>query len=75
MLENEKAKIYWNVSFIHEKPPENGANKPDVIAHDKETNILTLVEGTVCQVNKFAERFKEKQKKKYMELWAGIKRN
>lgn len=64
MLENEKAKIYWNVSFIHEKPPENGANKPDVIAHDKETNILTLVEGTVCQVNKFAERFKEKQKKK-----------
>ena len=50
------------MSFIHEKPPENGANKPD--AHDKkETNIWTLVEGTVCQVNKIAERFKEKQKK------------
>ena len=39
VLENEKAKIYWNVPFILEKPPENGANKPAVIVHDKETNI------------------------------------
>ena len=41
VLENEKAKIYWNVPFILEKPPENGANKPDVVVHDKETNIWT----------------------------------
>ena len=75
MLENEKAnfKIYWNVPFILEKPPENGANKPDVIVHDKETNIWTLFEGTVCQVDKIADRFKEKQTK-CIELRAGIKR-
>ena len=73
MLENEKAKIYWNVPFILEKPPENGANKPDVIVHDKQTNIWTLFEGTVCQGGKIAERFKEKQTK-YIELRASIKR-
>ena len=55
VLENEKAKIYWNAPFILEKPPENGANKPDVIAHDKQANIWTLFEGTVCQVGKIAE--------------------
>ena len=60
---------YRNVPFILEKPPENGANKPDVIVHDKETNIWTLFEGTVCQVDKIAERFKEKQTK-YIELRA-----
>ena len=48
VVENEKAKIYWNVPFILEKPPGNGANKPDVIVDDKETNIWTLFEGTVC---------------------------
>ena len=70
---NEKAKIYWNVPFILEKPPENGANKPDVIVHDKETNNWTLFEGKVCQVDKIADPFKEKQTK-YIELHAGIKR-
>ena len=73
VLESEKAKIYGNVPFILDKPPENGANKPDVIVHDKETNMWTLFEGTVYQVNKIAERFKEKQTK-YAELRAGIKR-
>ena len=73
VLENEKAKIYWNVPFILEKPLENGANKPDVIIHDKQTNIWTLFEDTVCQVGKIVERFKEKQTK-YIELRAGIKR-
>ena len=63
VLENAKALIYWNVPFILEKPPENGANKPDVIVHGKETNIWTLFEGTVCQVDKIAERSKEKQTK------------
>ena len=33
----------------------NGANKPDVIVHDKETNIWTLFEGTVCHVGKIVE--------------------
>ena len=42
VLENEKAKIYWNVPLYLEKPPENGANKPDVIVHDKETNTWIL---------------------------------
>jgi len=73
VLENEKAKIYWNVPFYLEKPPENGAKKPDVIVHDKETNTWALLEGTVCQVDRILERFKEKQTK-YTELRAGIKR-
>ena len=65
VIENEKAKIYWNVPFILEKP--------DVIVHDKETNTWTLLEGTVCQLDKIADRVKEKQIK-YIELRAGIKR-
>jgi len=73
VLENEKAKIYWNVPLYLEKPPENGANKPDVIVHDKETNTWSLLEGTVCQVDKIADRVKEKQTK-YIELRASIKR-
>ena len=56
-----------------EKPPEGGANKPDVIVHDKESNTWTLLEGTVCQVDRILERSKEKQAK-YTELRAGIKR-
>ena len=44
-----------------------------MIVHDKDTNIWTLFEGTVCQVDKIADRFKEKQTK-YIELHAGIKR-
>ena len=44
-----------------------------MIVHDKQTNIWTLFEGTVCQVGKIAGRFKEKQTK-YIELRAGIKR-
>ena len=61
-LENEKAKIYWNVPFVLEKPPGSGANKPDVMVHDKETNLWSLFEGTVCQVDKIAERFEKKNK-------------
>ena len=52
VLENEKAKIYWNMLFILEKPPGNGANKPDMIVHDKETNIWTLFDSIVCQKDK-----------------------
>ena len=39
----------------------------------KKNNIWTPFEGTVCQVDRIAERFKEKQTK-YLELRAGIKR-
>ena len=56
VLEHEKAKIFWNVPFILEKPPGNGANIHDVTVHYEETNIWTL-----CQVDKIAERFEEKQ--------------
>ena len=65
--------IFGNVPFIFEKPPENGAYKPVVIVHDKETNICSVFEGTVCKVDKIAEQFKEKQAK-CIDLCAGIKR-
>ena len=63
------AKMYRNVPFILEKPPGNGAKKPDVIVHNKEISTWTLFEGTVCQVDKIAERLKEKQTK-HIELCA-----
>ena len=44
-----------------------------IIVNDKETNTWTLLEGTVCQVDKIADRVKEKQTK-YIELRTGIKR-
>ena len=78
LQESDHGKPWCQQSLQHavlenEKPQENGANKPDVIVHDKETNIWTLFEGTVCQVDKIADRLKEKQTK-YIELRAGIKR-
>ena len=49
-------------------------NNNTIIVHNKETNTWTLLEGTVCQVDKIADRVKEKQTK-YLELCAGIKRD
>ena len=59
--------------FILERPSDNGPNKSDVIVHDKGTNTSTLLEGTVCQVNKIVDWVKEKQTK-YIELRVGIKK-
>ena len=46
MLEkkNEKGKIYWNVPFIREKPPQNGVtgNKPGVYMLKTPTSGLYL---------------------------------
>ena len=59
--------------FILEKPPGNGANKSDVIVHDKETNIWLYLKVESARKAKGAERIEEKQTK-YIELRVCIKR-
>jgi len=68
VLENEKAKIYWNVPFYLEKPRENGENKPAVIVHDKETIARRNSLPSRQNFGTFS------RKTKYTELRADIKR-
>ena len=72
VVENDEAKIYWDVPFHLQKAPQNGANKIDMSLYDKRNNSWTLLEGTVCQVGTIADRTNKKQDK-YTELRAGIK--
>ena len=47
-LENEKAKVLWDIPWHLEKYSRNGANKHDTIVPDKVNKERFIVEGTVC---------------------------
>ena len=63
-MENENAKILWDVPFQLQKAPENGANKIDMAVYNKQTNNWTLLEGTVCQVAMAQLRTKQLRNRK-----------
>lgn len=73
VMENEKAKIMWDVEFHLETAPLNGANKIDMAVLDKEEKVWNLIEGTVCTVGLIKEKT-ELKFNKYRELRTGIKR-
>ena len=72
VLENERAKITWDIPFQLERAPANGANKIDVAVMDKDNKKWILLEGTVCQVGKIQEKTTNKQEK-YNDLRQGLK--
>ena len=47
-LENEKAKVLWEIPWHLEKCPRNGANKPDMSVLDKVNKEWFIIEWTVC---------------------------
>ena len=61
VMENENAKILWDVPFELPKAPENEANKIDMTVYNKQTNNWTILEGTVCQVGTIAGKTAKKQ--------------
>ena len=73
VLENQKAKIYWDIHHYVTNRPSNNANKPDIAIFDKENNTWIIIEGTVCNIGKIQKRELYKQAK-YTELRAEIKR-
>ena len=72
VVENEKAKIIWDLPFHLDKAPENGANRIDMAVLDKGKKTWILVEGTICTVGSIEERTRHKHEK-YTDLRAGIK--
>ena len=74
VMENQKAKICWDIHHYVTNCPSNNANKPDTAIFDKENNKWIIIEGTVCNIGKIQERALYKQAK-YTELRAEIKRN
>ena len=47
-IENERAKILWDISMHLDKRPSNNAIKPDMILIDKEARNILVIEGTLC---------------------------
>ena len=73
VMENQKAKIYWDIHHYVTNCPSNNENKPDIAILDKENNKWIIIEGTVCNIGKIQERELYKRAK-YTELRAEIKR-
>ena len=76
VMENENAKIIWNVPFQPQKAPENGANNIDMAVYDKKTNKWTLLNTLSAKLAHFSINIankKAKKQEKYTEICAGIK--
>ena len=72
-IENERAKILWDIPMHLDKRPSNNAIKPDMIIIDKEARNILLIEGTICAPGCIEKREKEK-KNKYTEMRKSLKR-
>ena len=62
-MENQRAKIYWDIQHYVINCPQNNGNKQDIAIYDKENNKWTVIEGTVCNIVKIQERELYKQVK------------
>ena len=60
-IENQHAKILWDVPLVLERRPSNNAIKPDMILFDKDAKKITMIEGTVCAPDIILTREDEKQ--------------
>ena len=66
-VENENAKVLWNISIHQDIPPKDGADKPEIVVHDRKGKQLIIFEGTVCKVGEIHDRDQRKTEK-YMDL-------
>ena len=72
VMENQRAKIDWDIHHYVINCPSKNANKLDVTIYEKENNKWIIIEGTVCNTGKIQEREMYKQAK-YTEFRAEIK--
>jgi len=72
-VENENAKVLWNIPIYLDKVPKDGANKPDIVVQDKKDNRFFIFEGTVCNVGEINDRDQRKTEK-YTDLRSSLKR-
>ena len=72
-MENERAKILWDIPMHLGKRPSYNAIKPDMIIIDNEARNILLIEGTICAPGYIEKRDKEKQKK-YTEMRKSLER-
>ena len=72
-IENDHAKIMWDIPIHLDKRPSNNAIKPDMLIIDKEGKKISLIEGTICAPGCIAKREKEKQDK-YSEMRKSLER-
>ena len=49
-VENEKAKIPWDIPVHLDIAPQDSANKPDIVVMNKKKEEWIVIEGTVCNV-------------------------
>lgn len=71
VVENERAKILWDIPIHITRCPPNGANKPDMLIINKQDEELILIEGTVCAINYVKNKTEDKQTK-YSYLRQGL---
>ena len=71
-LENDKAKILWDIPWHLEKCPRNGANKPDMSVLDKVKKEWFIIEGTAYMPGTILARAMFKRDK-YADLKLGVK--
>ena len=72
-MENDEAKILWDIPIHQDIAPRNGANRPDIMAMDKKNKTWLIIEGTVCNIGHITERNRKKTEK-YTDLRASLKR-
>ena len=72
-VENENAKVLWNIPIHREIPPKDGINRPDVVVHHKKGKPFIILEGTVYKVGEIHDRDQRKTEK-YMVLRSSLKR-
>ena len=72
-IENDHAKIMWDIPMHLDRRPSNNAIKPDMLIIDKEGKKTSLIEGTICAPGCIAKREKEKQDK-YSEMRKSLER-
>ena len=72
-IENDRAKIMWDIPMHLDKRPSNNAIKPDMLMIDKVGKKVSLIEGTICAPGCIAKREKEKQDK-YSEMRKSLER-
>ena len=72
-VENENAKILWDIPIHQDIAPRNGANKPDILLQNKNEKQWIIIEGTVCNIGQINERDRMKTEK-YTDLRSSLKR-
>ena len=62
-VENENAKVLWNIPIHQGIPPKESANKPDIVVHAAKQFIV--FEESVCNVGEIHDRDQREKREIY----------